>query len=119
VDANPHPTAAASTARRNPAASVSGPANVARYASIWHAFGGPDTQARKAAVLAEHCAAIGRDPDLIERSTAIPAGGVSDADALVDLGVTLFTIGLSGPEYDMSSVPSWLEWRDRHNSNRG
>ena len=92
--------------------------HVARYASIWHAFGGPDTQARKAAVLAEHCAAVGRDPDGIERSTAVPAGGVPDADALVDLGVTLFTIGLSGPDYDLSQVPSWLEWRDRHNSNR-
>ena len=50
--------------------------HVARYATIWHAFGGPDTQARKAAILAEHCAAVGRDPGQIERSTAGAPSGV-------------------------------------------
>jgi probable F420-dependent oxidoreductase len=90
--------------------------HVARHATIWHAFGGPDTQAHKAAVLADHCAAIGRDPGEIERSTAVPRGGVPDADALVDLGVSLFTIGVSGPDYDLTQVPSWLRWRDRRNS---
>jgi alkanesulfonate monooxygenase SsuD/methylene tetrahydromethanopterin reductase-like flavin-dependent oxidoreductase (luciferase family) len=96
--------------------------HVARYATIWHAFGGPETQARKAAVLAGHCAAIGRDPAEIERSTALPRGRADDAastaDTLIELGVTLFTIGLSGPDYDLSSVPGWLAWRDRRNADR-
>ena len=46
--------------------------HVARFASIWHAFGDLDTMRHKTAVLAEHCATIGRDPAEIEHSTAIP-----------------------------------------------
>ena len=93
--------------------------HVARYAHIWHAFGGPDTQARKAAILAEHCAVVGRDPNEIERSTAAPRWGSPDAQALLDLGVTLFTIGVSGPDYDLSVIPEWVKWRDSRNADRG
>jgi probable F420-dependent oxidoreductase len=92
--------------------------HVARYATIWHAFGGPDTQARKAAILAEHCAAVGRDPGQIERSTAVPRGGAADAKVLLDLGVTLFTIGVSGPNYDLAVVPQWVKWRNARNKDR-
>jgi len=42
---------------------------VARYADACNVFGTPEAIAHKYAVLAEHCAAIGRDPDEIERST--------------------------------------------------
>ncbi len=42
---------------------------VAQYADACNVFGGPETLARKYAILASHCAAIGRDPDEIERST--------------------------------------------------
>jgi hypothetical protein len=73
-------------------------------------------------VLAGHSAAIGRDPAEIERSTALTRGRADDAastaDTLIELGVTLFTIGLSGPDYDLSSVPGWLAWRDRRNADR-
>jgi probable F420-dependent oxidoreductase len=93
--------------------------HVANHATIWHAFGGPDTQARKAAILAEHCAAVGRDPTEIERSTALPRGGAASAEALLKLGVSLFTIGISGPDYDLSAVPQWINWRNAHNSDRG
>jgi alkanesulfonate monooxygenase SsuD/methylene tetrahydromethanopterin reductase-like flavin-dependent oxidoreductase (luciferase family) len=41
---------------------------VARYADIWNLFGTPDTVAHKDAVLREHCAAVGRDPETIERT---------------------------------------------------
>ncbi|MFL5675845.1 MAG: LLM class flavin-dependent oxidoreductase [Chloroflexota bacterium] len=41
---------------------------VAQYADIWNAFGTPETLARKDRILREHCAAVGRDPDTIERS---------------------------------------------------
>jgi len=34
------------------------------------------------------------------------------ADALLEAGVTLFTLGLSGPEYDIAQVKRWLTWRD-------
>ena len=42
---------------------------VARYADACNVFGSPEAIARKYAILDEHCAAVGRDPDEIERST--------------------------------------------------
>ena len=41
---------------------------VAQYADIWNVFGTPETVARKDEILREHCAAVGRDPDAIERT---------------------------------------------------
>jgi len=41
---------------------------VARWADMWNAFGTPELLAHKDGVLREHCAAVGRDPDEIERS---------------------------------------------------
>ena len=42
---------------------------VARYADACNVFGSPEGIARKYAILADHCAEIGRDPDEIERTT--------------------------------------------------
>lgn len=42
---------------------------VAEYADACNVFGSPEAIARKYAILAEHCATVGRDPDEIERST--------------------------------------------------
>jgi F420-dependent oxidoreductase-like protein len=42
---------------------------VARYADATNVFGGPTAIHHKYEVLREHCAAIGRDPEEIERST--------------------------------------------------
>ena len=42
---------------------------VAEYADATNVFGGPETIHHKYEVIREHCAAIGRDPDEIERST--------------------------------------------------
>jgi F420-dependent oxidoreductase-like protein len=41
---------------------------VARHANHWNAWGGPEVLARKSAILAEHCAKVGRDPKTITRS---------------------------------------------------
>jgi alkanesulfonate monooxygenase SsuD/methylene tetrahydromethanopterin reductase-like flavin-dependent oxidoreductase (luciferase family) len=41
---------------------------VAQYADIWNVFGTPETVAAKDAILREHCAAVGRDPEAIERT---------------------------------------------------
>jgi probable F420-dependent oxidoreductase len=92
---------------------------VAQHATIWHAFGGLDTMVRKSGVLAEHCATVGRDPADIERSTSVPRGGTAAGDALVDAGISLFTISASGPDYDLSQVPRWVAWRDQRNGDRG
>ena len=42
---------------------------VAQYADACNVFGTPEGIARKYAILDAHCAAVGRDPDEIERST--------------------------------------------------
>ena len=41
---------------------------VAQYADMWNVFGTPETVAHKDEVLREHCAAVGRDTDEIERT---------------------------------------------------
>jgi len=83
---------------------------VAQHANIWHAFGDLDTLTRKSAILAEHCAAVGTDPASIEHSTSWP--GAEAAQSFVDAGVTLFTIGTPGPDYDFSTLTDALAWRD-------
>lgn len=88
---------------------------VARHADIWHSFGDPATVARKVEVLASWCRQEGRDPSDIERSVGVSGSPEDSADALHDLGVTLFTIGLSGPTYDLALVDDWLAWRDETN----
>jgi F420-dependent oxidoreductase-like protein len=42
---------------------------VAQYADACNVFGSPENVARKYAILDEHCAAVGRDPAEIDRST--------------------------------------------------
>jgi F420-dependent oxidoreductase-like protein len=56
----------------------------AKYAAEWNYSGGtPEEFAHKSEVLDEHCAAIGRDPSTIERSTQFRAG--PSAQELIDL----------------------------------
>ncbi len=88
---------------------------VARHAAIWHAFGNLDTLRHKTAVLAGHCAAIGRDPSEIEHSTAAHRSGPAGAGPFLAAGFTLFTLGVSGPDYDLSAIPAWVRWRDERN----
>ncbi|ORW08236.1 LLM class F420-dependent oxidoreductase [Mycobacterium kyorinense] len=94
---------------------------VAEHADMWHSFASADAYPAKADVLARHCAAIGRDPDSIERSAAV--GGetgrgrgadalIAEAEALTGLGVTLLTVGSTGPDYDLSAAETLCRWRD-------
>ena len=91
---------------------------VAEHATIWHSFGDAATVARKSAILDEHCTVVGRDPAEIERSVGVGGSATPGpaADALRDLGVSLFTVGVSGPGYDLGHLPDWLAWRDGHNA---
>ena len=84
----------------------------ARHADIWHGFGSPDTLARKVSVLDEWCRAEGRDPSVVERSTAVEKGPEQVGEQLLGLGFTLLTVGLNGPDYDLGPVHDWLTWRD-------
>jgi alkanesulfonate monooxygenase SsuD/methylene tetrahydromethanopterin reductase-like flavin-dependent oxidoreductase (luciferase family) len=97
---------------------------VAQHADIWHALGDRDTLRHKIDVLEDHCRAIGRDPNDIERSGQIvpcPAIPVDEADdyatpdELRDLGYTLFTWTIGGPNYDLEPLREWIGWRDKHN----
>lgn len=87
----------------------------ARYASIWHYFGGVERMAHKAAVLDAWCADLGRDPGEIERAVGIDWEKVGDvvatAERYHDAGFTQFTFGINGPDYDLSILEPWMRWR--------
>lgn len=89
---------------------------VAKHADIWHSFSDPETLERKLGILAEHGEAVGRDTSEIEISTELRGRTTDDANAMLELGTTLFTLGISGPDYDLSPVRDWLAWRDSVNA---
>jgi probable F420-dependent oxidoreductase len=89
---------------------------VAKHADIWHNFVAPDDLPRKIAILREHCDAVGRDIGEIEISNEQRVKDLGVADELHALGVTLFTVGISGPDYDLSMIKDWLAWRDALNA---
>lgn len=88
---------------------------VAEYADIWHSFTPAEEYPAKSAVLDRHCAEVGRDPDSIERSAAVEKDGdlLDAAETLVNLGVTLLTVGCNGPDYDLSVAAQLCKWRDK------
>jgi len=87
----------------------------ARHADIWHGFGDADTIRRKNGILDEWCATEGRDPAQIERSTAVEGSPDELGDALLDAGSSFFTVGLNGPDYDLTKLTDWLAFRDDRN----
>ena len=91
----------------------------ARHADIWHSFGDLDTVVRKSAILDEWCRTEGRDPSEVERSVGVEGDPGVKGQPLLDAGVTLFTIGLGGPSYDLARLTDWLAWRDEVNASRG
>jgi probable F420-dependent oxidoreductase len=84
----------------------------AEHATIWHGFGDLATFTRKCEILDRHCADIGRDPGEIVRSVGVNGAPQDVADRLVAAGAGLFTIGVSGPDYDLGLVKEWIAWRD-------
>ena len=89
---------------------------VARHADIWHSFSDAATLERKLGILAEHGAAVGRDTSEIEISTEIAKRSVAEVEEQFDLGATMFTVGITGPHYDLARVHDWLAWRDAKNA---
>jgi probable F420-dependent oxidoreductase len=90
---------------------------VAEYGDIWHSFSDSAEYPRKAEILAAHCADVGRDPGAIERSAGVsgkaPDALVEEAEAMAGLGVTMLTVGVNGPDYDISAAEALCRWRDR------
>ena len=89
---------------------------VAKHADIWHSFVPPADLPRKIGILQEHCDTVGRDIREIEFSSEQRVKDLATADELRELGVTLFTIGISGPDYPLDVVREWLVWRDQQNA---
>ncbi|NDL60787.1 LLM class F420-dependent oxidoreductase [Phytoactinopolyspora mesophila] len=93
---------------------------VAEHADIWHSFSDVNALVRKSRILADHCVDVRRDRNTIERSVAVPALGktppASFARPLIESGATLFTIGVSGPDFNLDSVREWVAWRDQYNA---
>jgi probable F420-dependent oxidoreductase len=85
---------------------------VAEYADIWHSFSDAGTMERKLGILRRHCADAGRDPAGIEISTGVHGDPAEVAPPLLDLGATLFTVGVGGPDYDLTELRRWIKWRD-------
>ena len=88
---------------------------VAQYAQMWHSFTTASTYPEKAAVLDRHCADIGRDPSTIVRSAGVDNSGdglIANAEALTALGVSLLTVGVNGPDYDLGDAEKLCRWRD-------
>jgi probable F420-dependent oxidoreductase len=86
---------------------------VARHADIWHSFSNLDTLRRKSAILDRWCAEIGRDSSEIERSVGTPHGEPAEVGpAYLEAGASMFTVGIGGPEYDLTILKKWIGWRD-------
>ncbi len=91
---------------------------VAEHADIWHSFASADEYPGKSDVLARHCDAVGRDPAAVARSAAVTGDGAdadaltADAEALAGLGITLLTVGTTGPDYDLTKAEALCRWRD-------
>lgn len=88
---------------------------VAEHADIWHSFSNPETLSRKLEVLRRHGEDVGRDVSEIELSTELGDQDRAYADRLHELGTTLFTFGIGGPDYDLAKVEPWIAWRDSLN----
>jgi probable F420-dependent oxidoreductase len=89
---------------------------VARHADIWHTFGDPTVLKRKTAILDQHCADVGRDPAEIERSAGVHGAPDELGPQLQELGVTLYTVGVDGPAFDLGLLRDWVAWRDEQNA---
>jgi probable F420-dependent oxidoreductase len=86
---------------------------VAQHAHIWHGFGDLDTFTRKAGILRKHCTDVGRDFGEIELSVGVPKESPTQAGPpLLEAGATLFTVGAGGPDYDLSTLKNWIDWRN-------
>ena len=95
---------------------------VARHADRWHA-GFPDhadEMEDRFATLRDHCERLGRDPKEIMWSVGVEPTDLDrfleeEAETLVEMGVTEFTLGFNGPHWDVGRGSDWLAWRDGQN----
>jgi len=91
---------------------------VAEHAQMWHGFGDGDDYRAKADILAEHCAAVGRDPAEIEHTRGTLRNLLDHVPALHEAGVSHFILGVGGSPrgYDLEPLRELVAWRDRMNA---
>jgi len=95
---------------------------VAEHADSWHAAF-PERPAElepKVAALLRWCDTVGRDPAEIEWGLGVEPDDLDrflrqDADRLLAMGFTQFTLGFNGPDWDVGGGARWLAWRDDRN----
>ena len=76
-------------------------------------FSDLDTFQRKIGILRGHCADAERDPSEIELSVGAPQGDPAEVGpSLLAAGDSLFTVGEDGPDYDLSTLKNWIDWRN-------
>ena len=60
---------------------------------------------------------LGRDPAEIEHAAEAKGKGLDalleGAEALAGLGVRMLTVGVNGPDYDLTQAEALCRWRDR------
>lgn len=95
---------------------------VAEHADSWHAAfpEHPEELEPKVAALRRWCTEVGRDPAEIEWGLGVEPDDLDrflreDADRLVEMGFTQFTLGFNGPAWDVDAGRAWLAWRDARN----
>jgi probable F420-dependent oxidoreductase len=88
---------------------------VARHADIWHSFVTPDELGHKIGVIEKWADTEGTDVSGLVVSNELQRRDQTDADALFDAGVRLFTLGWAPSEANYDEVSSWLRWRDGKN----
>jgi len=88
---------------------------VSQFADGWHTWWNDEWE-HKNSVLEEWCGRNDRTSSEIQRSVGVDTDKVEDFDALFEaLGaanVDEVTIGRGGPDYDLSMVSRFTEWRD-------
>ena len=88
---------------------------VAQYADACNVFGGPESVHHKFEVIREHCAAIGRDPDEIERSTLQGVKAGEPAQHVIDKFGDLSDAGVQHVIFSVRDVadPATIERLER------
>lgn len=90
---------------------------VAEHAKYWHGFGTVDHYTEKSAILAEHCQTIGRDPSDVTHTFGVFPRNVDEAEGLVEAGVEVITISISGAGgYDLAPLRELIEYRNAFNA---
>jgi probable F420-dependent oxidoreductase len=80
---------------------------VAKYAQAWNTFGPVQHFAAKSAVLDRWCERLGRDPAEIERTVAIEAAEIPNAQAYIDAGAQQIIL-MTGDPFEFGAVDRLL-----------